>query len=67
MFQSGRCKNVSPVIVLEVVDTLPFDGLLQDLGPAAAELLPHLHQPGTPVDNVMCGDGDNRTGNRRRC
>lgn len=34
-----------PVVVFEVVDALPFDGLLQDLGLAAAELLPHLHQP----------------------
>lgn len=35
-----------PVVVFEVVDTLPFDGLLQDLRPAATELLPHLHQSG---------------------
>lgn len=27
----GFCPKLSPVIVLEIVDTLPFDGLLQDL------------------------------------
>lgn len=34
------------MIVFKVVDTLPFDGLLQDLRLAAAELLADLHQPG---------------------
>lgn len=38
-------QHISPVIVLKVVDTLAFNGFLQDLRLTAAELLPHLHQP----------------------
>lgn len=34
------------MVVLEVVDALPLDGLLEDFGLAATELLSHLHQPG---------------------
>ena len=37
---------ISPVVVPEVINALSFDGLLQHLGPASTELLPHLHQPG---------------------
>lgn len=34
------------MVVFEVVDALPLDGLLKDFRLAAAELLTHLHQPG---------------------
>lgn len=46
------------MVVLEVVDALPLDGLLQDFRLTAAELLAHLHQPG--------GDGPAEEGRRRR-
>lgn len=49
----GFGPGILPVIVFEVVDTLPFDGLLQDLRLAAAELLPHLHQPGRGAKNEL--------------
>lgn len=42
----SRSRSIVPVIVFKVVDTLAFDGLLQDLWLTAAELLTHLHQPG---------------------
>lgn len=49
----GFRPELLPVIVFEVVDTLPFDGLLQDLWLAATELLPHLHQPGSGAKNKL--------------
>lgn len=52
------------MVVLEVVDALPLDGLLEDLRLAATELLPHLHQPGG--DGAAEGWGRTRVRRRRR-